>query len=59
LAPKRPVKVRLGDYDITRDCDCLDGKCAPLPQTVIFRKNCHRLIYYKVFNVPIFLKQAQ
>ena len=29
-----PVQVRLGDHDITKDCDCLGGLCAPIPQTV-------------------------
>ena len=30
----RPVNVRLGDYDITKDCDCINGTCAPTPQTI-------------------------
>lgn len=29
-----PIKVRLGDYDVSKDCDCLNGKCAPMPQTI-------------------------
>ena len=34
VADFTPVKIRLGDHDITKDCDCLDGLCAPIPQTV-------------------------
>ena len=30
----KATRVRLGEYDVTKPCDCLDGKCAPLPQTV-------------------------
>ena len=30
----RVTKVRLGEYDLRKDCDCLDGKCAPLAQTI-------------------------
>lgn len=33
-----PVKVRLGEHDITKDCDCVDDLCAPIPQTIDIEK---------------------
>ena len=34
----RPSRVRLGDFDLKTDCDCVLDVCAPKPQEVKFAK---------------------